>query len=267
MTGLFGSNSSHSSSEQGYNISPIVGVGLAAKYLLAGIGSRAIDKSFTYGNTSNFVEYGVDPVEVINGGDYLLKGDGSNNLLSGSWLNGNGAVGLIKAGPGDDKVNIDGAPTSKLGVFGGPGNDWIVGGTNVGSHLSSGGTGALANGGFSGSGFFKGGAGDDTFFNLGDGYIFGGGGADTFVLSGFDEWVPWSEQQAANIMDFDLRWDKVGLTAGLVFHDLEFSSQGQSTQVWDGSGNLLASLKGVGSGQLTEDHFVQTEVDSDHFAF
>lgn len=153
-----------------------------------------------------------------------IRGTQGNDTLKGTEV-----ADIIKGLGGNDNLQGLGGNDN---LFGGNGNDNLVGGA---------GNDSLA--GNSGSDTLAGGIGNDTL-NGGTGFdvLTGGTGNDVFVIN--------LNNGSDSIVDFQRGSDKLGLAGGLEFEDLTLA--GNTVK----SGNeLLATLIGVNTGNLTESNF------------
>ncbi|MGC9503776.1 DUF4347 domain-containing protein [Baaleninema sp.] len=188
---------------------------------------------------------GDDVIEGSRGRDDLYLREGhdaafgygeSDRLYGGDeddYLNGGAATDYLNGGNGNDDLDGDSGVDV---LFGGDGSDRLRGGTEMD--------------------FLFGGLGDDELIGgEGSDVLTGGEGNDVFVL----------ERNGAvdTIQDFEVLQDKLSLTNGLTFADLEFVRQiGENSQpetlVRDGvTGESIAILVGINPSFLSEIDFIQ----------
>ena len=145
------------------------------------------------------------------------------------FINGTNNVDRLVGGTGADRIEgLDG----KDSLLGGAGDDSLLGGDGKDTLIGGAGNDTLL--GEDGKDSLLGGAGNDV--------LTGGDGNDVFVIQ--------SDAGTDTITDFDLRSDLLGLSDGLGYGDLTFDGQ---TISFDGE--LLATLNGVNTDQLTIDNF------------
>jgi ELWxxDGT repeat protein len=168
-----------------------------------------------------------------NGGNDSLIGASGNDILNG----GNGNDTLL----GSDGSDVLDGKDGNDSLSGGEDNDVFMGGK--GADTLSGDNGDDRLRGLDGNDLLTGGNGNDR---LDGGFGFdnldGGAGDDIFALR--------SGSGSDTIVDFDLGGDRLGLAGGLQFDDLSFT--GNKIMVGE---ELLASLDGINTEQLTADNF------------
>ena len=234
------------------------------------------DDTLTTGNGDDFV-YQIP--DVAEGGNKVLNlGDGNNTVFLGatdeSTINtGDGFDGItigngrhtINTGAGNDSVIINGDAGDDL-VSLGAGNDFFRGGGSNDTINGGGGSDSIEAGGGvdflngdngndflfgqGGNDFLNGGNGNDFLYGgAGNNELDGGDGADVFALEsgGFQ-----------SITDFELTAstatsDRIGLTNGLQFEDLQFTQLGTGPA---GDTDLLISAGGEALGAVRNISFV-----------
>ena len=172
----------------------------------------------------------------LRGGNDAAFGNGDVDRLYGGddddYLNGGEATDYLNGGLGDD--DLDGESGIDV-LFGGEGGDRLRGGADI----------------------------DWLFGGLGDDELIGGSGSD--ILSGGDGndiFVLERNGAPDTINDFQVLQDKLSLTNGLRFEDLEFVRQvGSNSQletlVRDGvTGEAIAILVGINPSFLSEIDFI-----------
>lgn len=163
-------------------------------------------------------------------GNDVITGDDSNDALSGGDgndnLSGNGGNDSLKGGKGNDRLFGGGNKDVLLGLGG---NDTLSGG--VGNDRLEGGIG---------SDRLYGGPGSDT--------LKGGPGSDIFVLE--------KGRGRDRIEDFRNGSDRLGLTPGLKFRQLEIVQRSQGTLIRAGKDDL-ALLIDVSANQISQADFVR----------
>ncbi|MDC0834948.1 DUF4347 domain-containing protein [Geitlerinema sp. CS-897] len=172
----------------------------------------------------------------LRGGNDAAFGNGDVDRLYGGndddYLNGGEATDYLNGGLGDD--DLDGESGIDV-LFGGEGSDRLRGGADI----------------------------DWLFGGLGDDELIGGSGSD--ILSGGDGndiFVLERNGAPDTINDFQVLQDKLSLTNGLRFEDLEFVRQvGSNSQletlVRDGvTGEAIAILVGINPSFLSEIDFI-----------
>jgi len=174
-----------------------------------------------------------DAIYGRNGND-ILFGDGEVDRLYGNdgndYLNGGDATDYLNGGDGDDE--LDGEAGIDV-LFGGDGFDRLRGGSD-----------------------------DDLLFGEnGDDELFGGSGRDTLTGGlGNDVFVLGRDGSTDTIQDFQIFQDKISLTNGLTFEDLEFTlavDPDVRTVVRDRvTGQEIAVLVGVVPGSISESDFI-----------
>ncbi|NEQ99390.1 MAG: bifunctional metallophosphatase/5'-nucleotidase [Cyanothece sp. SIO2G6] len=172
-----------------------------------------------------------------NGRDRFTGGDGDDEFLGRNGndnLRGQGGDDLIAGNRGNDRLfGQDGDDT----LSGGGGRDRLDGG-NGSDDLSGDGGRDRLNGG-NGRDTLTGGRGSDVYI--------GGRSADIFVLEDLGG--------RDLIRDFGTGNDRLGLSDGISFSDLEFVQAGNSVQVSLVGGGLLAIIRSTAVEELTSDVF------------
>jgi Ca2+-binding RTX toxin-like protein len=143
---------------------------------------------------------------------------------------------------GEENDSLDGGEGNDL-LLGGDGNDVLFGDADNDTLY-----------GGNGNDILNGGAGDDFLSgDVGDDIVTGGLGSDLFVLN-----QSWGSDI---ITDFSKGEDLIGLTSGLSFDQLSFSSSNNETLITVTDTNeVLAKLKGVTPGILTASDFTQVTI-------
>ena len=199
--------------------------------LIGGNGQDTIDSGD--GNDTLDGGNGDDILTSLGGDDSLIGGGGNDTIDSGSGndtLLGGNASDVITAGSGNDSLT------------GGENNDTLNGGDGIDTLSGDNGDDRLIGG--SGDDLLFGGSSND-FLDGGTGFdiLEGGSGDDVFVLRIGDG--------TDIIADFNFNGgDRLGLTDGLQFNSLSFSGN----DILSG-GQVLATLNGVDTEQLTEVNF------------
>ncbi|MEM8642589.1 MAG: cadherin domain-containing protein [Cyanobacteria bacterium P01_G01_bin.54] len=206
-----------------------------------------------FGGAGNDNLYGKDGNDTLFGGadNDTLHGDGDDDLLDGCE-----GDDILRGGTGDDDL-FGGAGNDILNgekghdnLFGGAGNDSLRG--KNGDDLLNGGAGEDSLLGGHGNDTLLGGADDDTLYGdrgddllnggLGNDYVNGGKGADIYVLevgAGFDTFAGFKFGEG----------DRIGLSGGLSFGQLEITSVGGYAQISVADG-ALAVVRGVSAQAL-----------------
>jgi ELWxxDGT repeat protein len=198
--------------------------------------SNAGNNSFLGGNGNDRIRSGAgnDTIDGGNGDDRLTS-TGGDNIFDG----GNGKD-IILGGNGKD------VSTGKSGddtLIGGIGDDFLDGGNNKDILLGEDGEDSLIGG--AGDDILIGEGGDDILDgNAGFDILTGGDGADVFVIR--------LGAETDIVVDFDSASDRLGLADGLQFNDLSFSGQ----TILSGE-EVLASLNGISTDQLTSRSFIE----------
>jgi Ca2+-binding RTX toxin-like protein len=194
----------------------------------------------TNGNDAIAGTSGSDTISGQRGNDQILGLEGND------WINGNQDKDTIDGGIGDDTI------------YGGKGEDSLVGSNgedvlfgNRGSDKIDGGESNDSLYGGRGNDLLTGGDGDDLLAGqIGEDTLVGGLGSDVFLLA--------PEQGIDTIIDFEKGQDLIGLSGGLNFSQLSFTSANNATLISvASSGQVLASLKGVAPNWLTIEDFTQ----------
>ncbi|EAW35711.1 DUF4347 domain-containing protein [Lyngbya sp. PCC 8106] len=204
-----------------------------------------------YGNTGNDTLEGAQGNDSLYSGqdNDLAKGGVGNDLVFGDigddivegnegndTLHGNQGVDTISGNDGDDLI------------YGGQGNDLLDGNNGSDTLFGDNGDDTL-DGGF-GDDSLIGGNGDDWLVGAeGNDTLTGGEGRDRFYISSsFDDNF---------ITDFADGFDKIALTGGLTFEQLEITSDNGSTLIkLADTQTELATLLGVDSNVITSDDFL-----------
>ena len=243
------------------------------------IGSEAVEQIEAFG--------GDDTIDGVGGNDTVDGGDGSDRIIGSSTGNdslfGGNGNDIINSGNGTDTLN-GGSGNDSLtsaggndSLNGGNGNDTLNGGMdadslnggrgqdllrgNSGNDVLSGGGGFDTLEGNSGRDTLSGDSGNDTLIGgSGNDSLIGGnnndyldGSAGNDILeggSGEDVFVLRTDAGTDTIMDFNLGSDRLGLTGGLEFDSLSFAGN----NILSG-GEILASLSGINTEQLTPSDF------------
>jgi len=169
--------------------------------------------------TSSVVEKALDSLLGGGGNDTILgDGDGAVSLAGDDFINGQAGDDSLDGGSGADRI------------LGGNGNDTISGGEDLEGQVAS-----------------------DT--------LTGGAGSDVFVLvaTGFEAPDPGDPPvpapQGDRITDFQDGIDFLEYELG--FEALTITSSGSNTVLTDtATGEILATLVGVNSSQITEADFL-----------
>ncbi|MEG4354960.1 putative Ig domain-containing protein [Microcoleus sp. Aus8_D1] len=192
---------------------------------------------------------GNDAIAGTSGNDTISGQRGNDQILGlegNDWINGNQDKDTIDGGIGDDTL------------YGGKGDDSLVGFNgedvlfgNRGSDKIDGGDGNDSLYGGMGNDLLTGGNGDDLLVGqIGEDTLTGGLGNDVFLLAPFEG--------IDTILDFEKGQDLIGLSGGLTFSQLSFTSANNATLISvTSSGQVLASLKGVAPNLLGIDDFTQ----------
>jgi ELWxxDGT repeat protein len=198
------------------NINPVRSITATSSFTVVG------DELFF---TSDNGTSGLELFKLTFDGSATITGTNRSDNLSGT-ANSDRIEGL---GDNDTLNGLAGNDT----LLGGNGNDNLVGGAGNDSLLGGNGSDSLAGG--NGNDILDGGAGFDVLTN--------GAGNDIFVLQ--------KNNGGDSIVDFKRGSDKLGLAGDLEFEDLTLS--GNTIK----SGNeLLATLIGLNTANLTEANFV-----------
>lgn len=152
---------------------------------------------------------------LVLGGHHSLNGIGNptDNML---W--GNSGDNTLRGSIGDDALWGDG------------GDDDLVG--NSGADLLAGDNGSDNLIGGTANDTLWGGAGDDVLTgDRGHDHLYGGSGADTFVLQ--------AKRGVDTIHDFEVSYDRLGLSSELAIQDLTFIQKRSKTVIWDHAAALV----------------------------
>jgi Ca2+-binding RTX toxin-like protein len=178
------------------------------------------------GGDNNFVNAG--------GGEDRVFGEENTNIFNGEagndLLNGGVDGDILNGGEGDDTLLGETANDIFNVLNGDDGNDLLVGGSN--------------------SDAIYGGRGDDLLFGgLGNDGLLGNEGRDTFVFT--------PGEGADIVFDFESGEDAIALTTDSSYDSLniEYNAQGNYANVSDETGELITTLVGVETDQLTESNF------------
>ena len=190
-------------------------------------------------DTETLIEQAVggDGNDRIRGNDVnnrLDGGRGNDRLLgkgSADVLLGNVGNDRLRGGPGEDRL------------IGHQGNDRLVGGADDDRLIGKSGNDRLKGG--SGSDILRGGAGDDWLYGQGGGSdrLRGNRGRDTFVLE--------RGEGESIIQDFQDGRDRIGLSRGISFNQLDIAKVGNNAELSIGT-DVLAILVGVRLNQLSQ---------------
>ena len=205
------------------------------------ITSASGNNSLVGGNGNDTIDSGDgnDTIDGGNGGDILTSLGGDDSLTGG------GGNDTIDSGDGNDI--LDGGNASDV-LTAGSGNDSLTGGGN--NDTLNGGDGIDTLSGDNSDDRLIGGSGDDLLFGgSGNDELDGGMGFDVLEGgSGDDVFVLRIGEGTDIIADFNLNGgDRLGLADGLQFGSLSFSG----SDILSG-GEILASLNGIDTEQLTE---------------
>ena len=190
-----------------------------------------------------------------NAGDDLIYGDRGNDTVEGNegndllfgnmgndYIDGGLGADFIHAGQGNDGVRGNEGNDTLLGdrdndcIHGNEGDDWLFGNTGM-DNLQ----------GDTGDDSLWGGQDDDTLFGgLGNDWLSGDLGNDIFVLE--------VGNGADRIVDF-AAGDRIGLSAGLTFDQLQISSNSTGTII-SANSQVLAIVENTSAIALTGDRFV-----------
>ena len=185
---------------------------------------------------------GTDQIDALGGQDTLDGGAGNDTLNGGNGrdtLNGGADDDTLLGENGRDLLNGE---TGFDILVGGNGRDTLDGGADDDTLLGENGRDSLTGG--TGDDFLSGDNSKDT--------LDGGAGSDTLVGGDRgDIFVLRSGEGEDTIVDFQVRIDSIGLGGGLEFSDLTLSEN-----TIQAGGELLATLDGVNTENLTSDSFV-----------
>ncbi|MEG4801103.1 DUF4347 domain-containing protein [Microcoleus sp. ARI1-B5] len=194
----------------------------------------------TDGNDAIAGTSGSDTISGKRGNDQILGLEGND------WMNGNQDNDTVDGGIGDDTIYGGKGEDSLVGfngediLFGNRASDKIDGGESNDSLYGGSGNDLLTGG--NGDDFLVGETGEDT--------LIGGFGRDVFLLA--------PSQGIDTILDFEKGQDLIGLSGGLTFSQLSFTSANNATLISvASSGQVLASLTGVASNLLGIEDFTQ----------
>ncbi|HEY9646574.1 MAG TPA: hypothetical protein V6C88_09405 [Chroococcidiopsis sp.] len=214
------------------------------------IGARAADGSdrFIYNQNTGALFFDADGsgggaqiqiatlstnLNLSSGNFYAYRDAQANDVknLTGPLQNGTGNGG----GNGSNGSNGGGGNGGNPPSSGTPGNDMLTGNGGSDTLLGLGGNDMLTGSG--GNDILKGGAGNDTIRGgVGNDLIWGGLGRDIIAL----EYGPGRDV----IRDFNPNGDKLGLTPGLSYGQLEIEQRGRNVVISDGR-DQMAVLIGV----------------------
>lgn len=165
----------------------------------------------------------------------IINGTASNDILTGT-ANADRIFGLA----GSDR--IFGLPGDDI-LYGNQGNDTLYG--NQGNDTLYGGKDNDVLYGGKGNDVLYGDDGNDVLYgNTGNNTLTGGAGRDLFVIG----------QGTSTITDFNLAQDRIGLSQGLTFSQLNLIQGSGETRI-EGGGTTLAILQGIQSTQLSAANF------------
>lgn len=192
---------------------------------------------------------GNDAIAGTSGGDIITGKRGNDRILGlegNDWINGNQDKDTLDGGIGDDTVYGGKADDSLAGFSG---EDMLFG--NRGFDNINGGEGNDSLYGGRGNDILIGGDGDDLIVGqIGEDSLIGGLGGDVFLLA--------PEPGIDTIFDFEKGQDLIGLSEGLTFSQLSITSANNAALISiAGSGQVLASLKGVAPNLLGIEDFTQ----------
>ncbi|MEG3875360.1 calcium-binding protein, partial [Microcoleus sp. Z1_B5] len=203
--------------------------GLGADVLFGDEGDDTIsggeDNDLIYGGKAN------DLIHGDQGDDSIYGGDGSDELCGGE---GNDTIYGDRA---DNRGVSVGANGQQDCVNGGDGDDLLYG--NEGQDTINGDAGSDTLIGGKDNDILNGGSGDDWLFgDLGEDTLIGGMGSDRYVLS--------ADGGIDTVINFEVGVDKLVLTDGLSFQQLQFSATPNGTLLLvAGTDRVLANLVGV----------------------
>jgi hypothetical protein len=186
----------------------------------------------------------IAPISLVNIDNDPVTGG------TGTGTGGTGGTGTGTGSTGGTGTGGTGTGTGGTGNTGNTGNTTVgktVPGTSSKDNLigTSGNDTIL---GFGGNDKILGGAGNDILSGgKGRNVLIGGAGADLCVLA---------KKGTAIIRDFENGIDKLGLSKGLKFKDLDVIKQGRNTVIKD-DGDVLAVLNGVKARQITAVDFTK----------
>lgn len=180
-------------------------------------------------NLSNLLvgNAGNDTIQGNDGDDGLYGGDGNDSLLGGV---GND---VLSGELGNDFLFGEVGADS---LYGGNGNDQLYGGD--GSDELRGGIGIDS--------LYGGNDNDILFGEIGNDILNGGNGNDIFVIA--------LTNGADIVQDFQDRFDRIGLSGGLLFNQLTISAFGTNTLITS-NGQILATLQNVSPGFINNTDF------------
>ncbi|MEG5031259.1 hypothetical protein QUB51_29590, partial [Microcoleus sp. AT8-A3] len=203
--------------------------GLGADVLFGDEGDDTIsggeDNDLIYGGKANDLIHGDQGDDSIYGGDgsdELCGGEGNDTIYGdradnrGVSVRANGQQDCVNGGDGDDLLyGNEGQDT----INGDAGSDTLIGGKD--------------------NDILNGGSGDDWLFgDLGEDTLIGGMGSDRYVLS--------ADGGIDTVINFEVGVDKLVLTDGLSFQQLQFSATPNGTLLLvAGTDRVLANLVGV----------------------
>ncbi|MDY7022733.1 MAG: Ig-like domain-containing protein, partial [Cyanobacteriota bacterium] len=190
-----------------------------------------------FGNQQNDFIEGGEGTDLLFGGqdDDTLRGQAGNDTLFGNlgedWLYGDANNDLILGNQDNDRLR------------GGEGNDTLHGGRDHDD--------------------LRGGEGDDVLSSdEGDDTLVGGLGADTMTGGeGDDLFVVFGNEADNVIEDFQLGQDRIVLSGGLTFAQLELSDGGNGNTNISFNDRSLITVNGVTADSLTSDQFLQNGSD------
>lgn len=189
---------------------------------------------------------------TLNSGIENLVLSGTNPLngtgnADANQLNGNASNNLLQGDAGDDKLYGE---VGNDALLGGTGNDWLIGHNDADVMAGDRGNDTLIGG--TGNDRLAGGAGDDALKgNAGDDWLRGNGGTDHLMGgTGSDLFVVEVGAGQAVITDFELGRDRLGLTDGLRFANLQLVND-KSGLLVKAQRDAIAFLVGVEAAQLS----------------
>jgi endoglucanase len=219
-----------------------------------------IGNDYIFGDASGDLIRGNGGNDLINGGtggdlivsnagnDYLVGDAGNDNLEAGAGndlLFGGVGTDTLKGGEGQDLLS-GGAENDVLECS--AGNDLAIGGLGDDRLYGQAGNDGLW--GNEGNDLIWGDDGDDRIFGgLGNDILEGGAGADTFVFT--------IGEGSDTIKDFTNGVDRIQLTGGLTFDQVEVIAQGADTQLrFKATGQNFAFLQKVQAGLIDRSDFI-----------
>ncbi|MEG4274183.1 MULTISPECIES: calcium-binding protein, partial [unclassified Microcoleus] len=206
--------------------------------LVGGIGADVLfgdegDDTIAGGEDNDLIYAGKanDLIHGDRGDDLIYGGDGSDELC------GDEGSDTIYGDRADNLAVSVGANDQQDCINGGDGDDLLYG--NEGQDTINGDAGSDTLIGGKDNDLLNGGAGDDWLFgDLGEDTLIGGTGSDRYVLS--------ADGGIDTVINFEVGVDKLVLTDGLSFQQLQFSATPNGTLLQvAGTDRVLANLVGV----------------------